>query len=101
MRGPRPTSASTAISSSCRGNRLLIDAVQNCWDRAHRARMVTLRMRPKPVNSTREHLDVLEQDPRRRRARRRSTRIARIASAEAASSSRSSSATDCNSSDKR
>ena len=31
------------------GNRLLIDAVQNCWDRAHRARMVTLRMRPKPV----------------------------------------------------
>jgi DNA-binding GntR family transcriptional regulator len=41
------------------GNRLLIDAVQNCWDRAHRARMVTLRMRPKPVNSTREHLDVV------------------------------------------
>ena len=42
------------------GNRLLIDAVQNCWDRAHRARMVTLRMRPKPVNSTREHLDVVD-----------------------------------------
>ena len=42
------------------GNRLLVDGVQNCWDRAHRARMVTLRMRPKPVNSTREHLDVLE-----------------------------------------
>ena len=42
------------------GNRLLIDAVQNCWDRAHRARMVTLRMRPKPVHSTREHLQVLE-----------------------------------------
>jgi len=42
------------------GNRLLIDAVQNCWDRAHRARMVTLRMRPKPALSTREHMEVLE-----------------------------------------
>ncbi len=42
------------------GNRLLIDAVQNCWDRAHRARMVTLRMRPKPMHSTREHMDVVE-----------------------------------------
>ncbi len=26
----------------------------------HRARMVTLRMRPKPVDSTREHLAVVE-----------------------------------------
>ena len=42
------------------GNRLLIDAVQNCWDRAHRARMVTLRMRPKPAHSTREHMEVVE-----------------------------------------
>jgi DNA-binding GntR family transcriptional regulator len=42
------------------GNRLLIDAVQNCWDRAHRARMVTLRMRPKPTHSTREHMDVVD-----------------------------------------
>ena len=42
------------------GNRLLIEAVQNCWDRAHRARMVTLRMRPMPVHSTREHLEVVE-----------------------------------------
>jgi DNA-binding GntR family transcriptional regulator len=42
------------------GNRLLIEAVQNCWDRAHRARMVTLRMRPKPTHSTREHLEVVE-----------------------------------------
>ncbi|MDQ2916434.1 MAG: GntR family transcriptional regulator [Pseudomonadota bacterium] len=42
------------------GNRLLIEAVQNCWDRAHRARMVTLRMRPKPTHSTREHMDVVE-----------------------------------------
>jgi DNA-binding GntR family transcriptional regulator len=42
------------------GNRLLVEAVLNCWDRAHRARMVTLRMRPKPVHSTREHMDVVE-----------------------------------------
>lgn len=42
------------------GNRLLIDAVQNCWDRAHRARMVTLRMRPKPTHSTHEHMEVVE-----------------------------------------
>lgn len=42
------------------GNRLLIEAVQNCWDRAHRARMVTLRMRPKPTHSTREHMDVVD-----------------------------------------
>jgi DNA-binding GntR family transcriptional regulator len=42
------------------GNRLLIEAVQNCWDRAHRARMVTLRMRPKPTHSTREHMEVVE-----------------------------------------
>jgi len=37
------------------GNRILKQMVLNTWDRAHRARMVTLRMRPKPVNSTREH----------------------------------------------
>jgi DNA-binding GntR family transcriptional regulator len=37
------------------GNRMLKQIVLNTWDRAHRARMVTLRMRPKPVNSTQEH----------------------------------------------
>ena len=37
------------------GNRLLKQMVLKTWDRAHRARMVTLRLRPKPVNSTREH----------------------------------------------
>ena len=42
------------------GNRLIIDAVQNCSDRAHRARMVTLRLRPKPTHSTREHIDLVE-----------------------------------------
>ncbi len=37
------------------GNRILKQMVLNTWDRAHRARMVTLRLRPKPMNSTREH----------------------------------------------
>ena len=42
------------------GNRTLIDAVARLGDRAHRARMFTLRLRPKPVNSTREHLEMLD-----------------------------------------
>ena len=42
------------------GNRLLADAVQGLWDRAHRARMVTLRLRPKPVNSTAEHNAIVD-----------------------------------------
>ncbi len=42
------------------GNRTLKDAVQRLGDRAHRARMFTLRLRPKPVNSTREHTALLE-----------------------------------------
>jgi len=42
------------------GNRLLIEAVLNLWDRAHRARMSTLRLRTKPVNSTKEHVVLLE-----------------------------------------
>ena len=42
------------------GNRLFIEAAQNCSDRAHRARSVTLRLRPKPTHSTREHMDVVE-----------------------------------------
>jgi DNA-binding GntR family transcriptional regulator len=37
------------------GNRILKQMVLNTWDRAHRARMVTLRLRPKPIHSTREH----------------------------------------------
>ena len=37
------------------GNRMLVQSVLNFWDRAHRARMVTLHLRPKPVNSTKEH----------------------------------------------
>jgi DNA-binding GntR family transcriptional regulator len=41
------------------GNRLLAAMVHNFWDRAHRARMFTLRLRPKPVNSTREHTELV------------------------------------------
>ena len=41
------------------GNRLLAATVYNFWDRAHRARMFTLRLRPKPVHSTREHTDLV------------------------------------------
>jgi DNA-binding GntR family transcriptional regulator len=37
------------------GNRHLLAAVMNHWDRTHRARLFSLRLRPKPVNSTREH----------------------------------------------
>ncbi|WP_343032348.1 GntR family transcriptional regulator [Pandoraea cepalis] len=37
------------------GNRLIKQLVSNTWDRAHRARMVTLRLRSKPIKSTREH----------------------------------------------
>ena len=42
------------------GNRRLAEVVGNFWDRAHRARMVTLRMRPPPVHSTREHRAVVK-----------------------------------------
>jgi DNA-binding GntR family transcriptional regulator len=42
------------------GNRMLTQTVANFWDRAHRARMVTLRMRPKPLNSTHEHMALVE-----------------------------------------
>ncbi len=42
------------------GNRQLQGTVLNYRDRAHRARMFTLRLRPKPVNSTQEHMQMLE-----------------------------------------
>jgi DNA-binding GntR family transcriptional regulator len=42
------------------GNRRLRAMVMNCWDQAHRARMITLRLRPKPFESTREHLAIVE-----------------------------------------
>ena len=42
------------------GNSVLIHTVQQLWDRAHRARMATLRLRPKPVHSTQEHNAIVE-----------------------------------------
>jgi DNA-binding GntR family transcriptional regulator len=42
------------------GNAKLAGIVFNYWDRTHRARMVTLRLRPRPVNSTREHLAIVK-----------------------------------------
>ncbi len=42
------------------GNATLIQTVQLLWDRAHRARMVTLRLRPRPVHSTREHNAIVD-----------------------------------------
>jgi DNA-binding GntR family transcriptional regulator len=42
------------------GNRLLAETVLNFWDRAHRVRRFTLRLRPRPVHSTKEHTALLE-----------------------------------------
>ena len=42
------------------GNRQLQSTVLNYWDRAHRARMFSLRLRPKPVTSTKEHMQMVE-----------------------------------------
>ena len=42
------------------GNRQLQATVLNYWDRAHRARMFSLRLRPKPVSSTQEHMLMVE-----------------------------------------
>jgi DNA-binding GntR family transcriptional regulator len=42
------------------GNRMLAQAVAAYWDRAHRARMFTLKLRPKPINSTKEHAQIVD-----------------------------------------
>ena len=42
------------------GNQTLMDAVARLGDRVHRARAFTLRLRPKPINSTREHMAMIE-----------------------------------------
>jgi DNA-binding GntR family transcriptional regulator len=42
------------------GNKTLIDAVARLGDRVHRARTFSLRLRPKPVNSTKEHMALIE-----------------------------------------
>ena len=41
------------------GNRLMMQTIQSLWDRAHRARMFTLRLRPIPENSTKEHVAIV------------------------------------------
>jgi DNA-binding GntR family transcriptional regulator len=45
---------------SLSGNKLLLETVMGYWDRAHRARLFTLRLRPKPVNSTKEHMQLVD-----------------------------------------
>ena len=42
------------------GNRRLANMVMAVWEQSHRARMITLKLRPKPVESTREHRAVVE-----------------------------------------
>lgn len=42
------------------GNQMLKAVVMNFIDRAHRVRMLTLKMRPKPTNSTRDHTLLLD-----------------------------------------
>ncbi len=42
------------------GNKKLLDTVMSFWDRAHRARMFTLRLRQTPVNSTQEHMAMVD-----------------------------------------
>lgn len=42
------------------GNQRLAEMTFTIADQAHRARMVSLRLRPKPVDSTQEHREVLE-----------------------------------------
>lgn len=42
------------------GNRRLSGMVMQCWDQAHRARIFTLRLRPKPLRSVEEHAAVVE-----------------------------------------
>jgi len=48
-----------ALVNLC-GNRRLAAMVMTVWDQAHRARIFTLKLRPKPVESTREHRAVVE-----------------------------------------
>ncbi|MET4575753.1 GntR family transcriptional regulator [Ottowia thiooxydans] len=42
------------------GNRRLATMVSGVWEQSHRARMFTLRLRAKPVQSTREHREIVE-----------------------------------------
>jgi DNA-binding GntR family transcriptional regulator len=42
------------------GNKLLAEAVFHYWDRSHRARLFSLRLRPFPTASTQEHMALVE-----------------------------------------
>ncbi len=42
------------------GNRRLRSLVGTYWDQAHRVRMITLRLRPKPTKSSQDHADLLD-----------------------------------------
>lgn len=42
------------------GNRRLAAMAMQVWDQSHRARMVTLNLRPLPEQSTREHREIVE-----------------------------------------
>lgn len=42
------------------GNKRMIGMVSQLWEQSHRARMVTLRIRPKPTKSNREHQALIE-----------------------------------------
>ncbi|GLQ55399.1 GntR family transcriptional regulator [Devosia nitrariae] len=42
------------------GNSRLIQMVGQLWDQAHRARMLTLQLRPTPSNSVKEHADLVD-----------------------------------------
>src|SRR3546814_20961331 len=42
------------------GNRRLVAMVEAVRDQSHRVRMLTLQLRPRPVNSNRDHAEVLQ-----------------------------------------
>lgn len=42
------------------GNKRLAAMVSMVWEQSHRARMFTLRLRPKPIQSTKEHKKIVE-----------------------------------------
>lgn len=45
---------------STSANQRLRTVILQFWEQAHRVRMLTLKLRPKPVKSTREHLDLVK-----------------------------------------
>ena len=49
----------SSLAELC-GNRRLHGLIMSFWDQSHRVRMFTLRLRPRPDESTREHRQVTE-----------------------------------------